>query len=152
MDVPGSKHKFALFDLTAVGYRIKPIISYNTNELTQKVIKEAYDRAKSLLRPNEISLVANKPFAFLTYSDVFNDKRIVTVGKDEERSNNNETMRRTFDWRTGTVKLSFNPGTGEFSPDGEIAKEFELKKASVYGIAKYANQWKGVRIVYNGED
>lgn len=151
VDVPGSKHKFALFDLTALGYRIKPIISYNSNEVTQKAIKFAYDQARSLLRPNEISAVSNKPFAFLTYAEVFNDKRIVTVGKDEERSNNNETMRRTFDWRTGTLKLTFNLGTGEFSPSGEIAKEFELDQASVYGIAKFANQWKGVRIVYKGD-
>lgn len=148
VDIPGSNHKFELFDLSILGYQIKPIISINTNKLEQQAIKEAYDLAKRYLSYPEQQNLANRPFAFLTYPEVFSDKRIITVGRDEERTTYNDKMTKTFDWRTGTIKLTFN-SSGAFSPSGEIAKDFELSKASIYGIAKYANQWKGVRIIKN---
>lgn len=146
VDIPGSNHKFALFDLTAFGTRVSPIIDYDANKIKQQAIKLLYDQAISLLSPWEKQNLTNKPFAYLTYAEVFNDKRIVTVGRDEERSNNNDKMTKTFDWRTGTLKLSLN-SSGGISTSGEVAKNFELSRASVYGAAKYANQWKGVRIV-----
>lgn len=146
VDIPGTSHKFELFDLKLAGIRVQPIIDYNTNKLKQQGIKFLYDQAQNRLSFQERQDLTNKPFAFLTYPEVFNDKRIVTVGRDEERTINNDKMDKTFDWRTGTLRLTFN-SSGGFSPSGEIEKDFELSSASVYGVAKYANQWKGIRIV-----
>lgn len=146
VEIPGTSHKFELFDLTVGGIRIQPIINYNTNKLNQQAIKYLYDLAINQLPFFERQNLATQPFAYLTYDQVFNDKKILTIGRDEERSTNNDKMDKTFDWRTGTIKLSFN-ASGTLSPSGEIAKSFELSSASVYGIAKYANVWKGVRIV-----
>jgi hypothetical protein len=145
IDVPGSDKKYELFDLTVFGYRVNPTVKYDS-KTKQKIIKEMYDFAQNQLSPSEKNTLTNKPFAFLTYQEVFNDKRMIKVGKDEERSYSNDKMSKTFDWKTGTLKLNIN-SEGTASVSGSVAKDFSLTSASVYGIAKYDNKWKGVRIV-----
>ncbi len=85
---------------------------------------------------------------------IFPDKITTAMGRFEKTADNQEELNLVFDWNTARLTYVGNGGgyfnmfTNVLKPTFENkAYSYKLKKASIYGAAKWGNNWKGVRIM-----
>lgn len=109
----------------------------------QKGIKKIHEVLPTIdgLKPNKDS---DKNYAFKVWSNNAKTAASVVLDRDEIIGYNTEKLSKVFDWAVG-VKAKWN---FESAPKlGELPLRFDMKKASVFGVAKYDGVWKGARIV-----
>ena len=134
---------------TNLAYTVNILDSEYTLDLTQTIkttIKGIFTYLDSHL-PN-VGYEA-KTEALRQFRLIFPDKSIVVVDRYEESTENGSSIERVFDWGICEVKLSFlSGGQWVFNAGMENnALEFNVKSVSIYGLAKYNNQWNGCRII-----
>ena len=84
---------------------------------------------------------------------IFPDKEVIALSRFEQVYDNTGEVDMIFDWHTCQLTYSNTIG-GDVTLinvlkhiSADKAKSFDVKKASVYGAARYHGAWKGVRIV-----
>ena len=109
----------------------------------QKGISKIHEMLPSIpgLKPNKDS---DKNYAFKVWANNAKTAASVVLDRDEVIGYNVDKLSKVFDWAVG-IKASWN---FESSPSFDKSPlKFEMKRASVFGVAKYGTQWKGARIV-----
>jgi len=151
---PGGPQRFNPLDLPYVSKRYVEVdllgypFTYDINKGIQQGVKKAYDFAKSNIQ-GLFPQPPNVNYAYKAWNDFTKKSISIIGGQDEVKGYNRESLSKVFDWAVGiTVKsnfenINFNAQKNIMNP----ALKFELRKASVYGLVKYGNIWKGARIV-----
>lgn len=138
IDIPGTTKKYKLVDLRFLNKEYKYYV--DQGRLVQTGVKEIFDFARGKLGSSQENI------AVWTYANLAKKVDGILVSKDEVVVHNDEVLRKTFNWKTGTLSLKLD-AEGKFDISGNVSKPFEINSASVYGIAFYENKWKGIRIV-----
>ncbi|KHJ38457.1 hypothetical protein PBAC_12470 [Pedobacter glucosidilyticus] len=136
VDLPKLTKQYVEVDL--LGYPF----TFDKNKQLQVGVKEVYDFAKSSV-PFLYPKTGNVNYAFKVWSD-FTKKSISFVQeRDEIIAYNAESLSKVFDWAVGAkITSDFTSINVGYAP-----LDFTLERASVFGVAKYGNSWRGARIV-----
>ncbi|TAE38591.1 MAG: hypothetical protein EAY66_03910 [Sphingobacteriales bacterium] len=148
INAPYSSQKFTPLDLPKITkqYVEVDLLGYNykfeKNEMLQKSIKQIYDFAKN----PSLGLYPKKQdvnYAFKVWNDFTKKSISIIQERDEIIVYNQSRASKRLDWAVG-IKL-----TSDFSDIklGYAPLKFTLNKASVFGLAKYGSEWRGIRIV-----
>ncbi|WEK21404.1 MAG: hypothetical protein P0Y49_09660 [Candidatus Pedobacter colombiensis] len=137
LDLPKVTKDYVEVDL--LGYPF----TFDRNEALQKGIKKIHEMLPTVsgLKPKSERTVN---YAYKVWADFGKRSISIVQDRDEIIGYNTESLSKVFDWSIG-VKASWGfdgPPTLGYAP-----LKFTISRASVFGIAKYNNVWKGARII-----
>ncbi|TAH01449.1 MAG: hypothetical protein EAZ15_07300 [Sphingobacteriales bacterium] len=136
LDLPKITKQYV--EVNLLGYDYK----FEKGETLQKSIKQLYEWAKLPafgLYPKQQDV----NYAFKVWNDFTKKSISIIQERDEIIVYNQSSASKRLDWAVG-IKLS-----SDFSDIklGYAPLKFTLNRASVFGLAKYGSEWRGVRIV-----
>lgn len=115
------------------------------------LVKKTWNYAEKSL---SYSQYAARREATKSWEQIYPSKIVIVMSRWEKSKNNEDVIDCNFDWNTirltykgslyGDIKLIDDFAKPSFT---NRAKSYKVKKASIYGAAKYKGQLKGVRIV-----
>ncbi len=120
------------------------------NQQLGDLSKKIWNYAKQEYAPHQVAAEQASTKAFRYF---FPDKYVMALSRWETAYNNDSEINLTLDFNT--IQIGYSGNGQEFEawknfiqPSLEKgAKSYTIKKASIFGAAKYNNTWKGVRIV-----
>ncbi|ASZ10207.1 hypothetical protein CK934_04035 [Chitinophaga sp. MD30] len=137
VDLPKITKDYVEVDLLGYGF------TFDRNATIQKGIKKIHELLPSVpgLKPKGERTVN---YAYKVWADFGRTAISIVQDRDEQVGYNVESLSKVFDWSVG-IKASWSfTGTPTL---GYGPLKFTISRASVFGIARYNNIWKGARIV-----
>ena len=130
MNPPKSKNTYIAFHLDNYQFNL-------TSKEVAKGYKLAFNYLKGLLDPRVPT----------DYLAIITDPYEMTISREDTSKKNQEKLVHTFDYSIGMFKFSWNMngsiGVNNFPVQ---PMSFTLKNASIFGMAKFGDEWKGIRI------
>lgn len=131
--------------------KVEGLLKNAVNNKLSDITKDVWTYAEGQLAPNQIAFRNSVTKGFRM---IYPDKFVLALSRWEKTRDNDQEIDCLLDFNTCRLTYSGNiAGDFNFARDivgptySNKSYSYTLKKASVYGAAKYNGQWKGVRII-----